>query len=421
METPSQMPGERLVVAPSEPETGHGPAPGSPVRRMTPAQRAIGRLRRILVQAAVVALVVLAVAAFVFAIRHTLAKQGIGFGFDYLGRASNINLSEGLGLRLDGWATWFEPLDSTSSNAEMLLAGLFNTLKVAVTAIVTSTIIGVAIGVGRLSTNWLIRKLCFAVVEFVRNTPLLVQLVFWYFAVVLQFPPITAASAAYGSLLVSQAGIYLPALAVADGASSLSMGMLLAASTLFLLASMFRTLGRVGRLTCLGFAVAAIGTSVWLGFPLVLDAPTVGRFGASGGVGLSPEMAALLLAITFNSAAYTAEIVRGAIEALAKGQWEASSALGMSRRDALRDIVLPQVFRVVLPSLGNRYISLTKDTSLGIAIGYPDLFNVSGTVANQTGRNLEGVVIVMVAYLLLSWVISGGINLLNLRLNGGQR
>jgi ABC-type amino acid transport system permease subunit len=129
-------------------------------------------------------------------------------------------------------------------------------------------------------------------------------------------------------------------------------------------------------------------------------------------------MTALLLAIVVNSSAYVAEIVRGAIESLPKGQWEASASLGLSRSHTLRDIILPQVFRIVLPSLANRYISLTKDTSLGIAIGFPDLFNVYGTVSNQTGRNLEGVVIVMLTYLALSWIISGCVNGLNARVNG---
>ncbi|TXM97080.1 amino acid ABC transporter permease [Methylobacterium sp. WL64] len=138
-----------------------------------------------------------------------------------------------------------------------------------------------------------------------------------------------------------------------------------------------------------------------------------------GGLPLSPELTALLLAIVVNSSAYVAEIVRGAIDALPKGQWEAAAALGLSRSSTLQEIVLPQVFRVVLPSLGNRYISLMKDTSLGIAIGYPDLFNVYGTVSNQTGRNLEGVLIVMVTYLVLSWLISSVVNLLNRRITGG--
>ena len=368
-----------------------------------------------------VGIVVFAVAALVLAIRGTLAKQGIGFGFEYLWRPSDINLSEGLGLKLDGWKTWFEPLDSTSSNAEMLLAGLFNSLKVAVIAIVASTVLGVGIGLGRLSTNWLIRKLCFTVVEFVRNTPLLIQLVFWYFAVVLQFPPITAASSAYGSLLVSQSGVFMPSLAISDAAGA-GAGWLLALAAVALAACLVRRAGRTLRLVLLLIAVGAAGASIILGFPLELEFPVASRFGASGGMSMTPEMSALLLAITINSAGYTAEIVRGAIETLSKGQWEASAALGLSRRNTLGDIVLPQVFRVVLPSLGNRYISLTKDTSLGIAIGYPDLFNVSGTVSNQTGRNLEGVVIVMVAYLLLSWIISGTINVVNVRLNGrGQR
>jgi ABC-type amino acid transport system permease subunit len=124
----------------------------------------------------------------------------------------------------------------------------------------------------------------------------------------------------------------------------------------------------------------------------------------------------LLLALIVNGAAYLAEIVRGAIEALPRGQWEAAAALGLSRAETIRQIILPQVFRIVLPSFGNQYISLTKSTSLGIAIGYPDLFNVYGTISNQTGRNLEGILIVMLIYLLLSWVISALVNFANARL-----
>ena len=124
----------------------------------------------------------------------------------------------------------------------------------------------------------------------------------------------------------------------------------------------------------------------------------------------------MLLGLTVYTAAFIAEIVRGAILALPRGQWEASAALGMSRGRTYRDVVMPQVFRVVLPAFGNQYISLAKTTSLGIAIGYPDLFNVYGTVANQSGRSLEGVIVVMAAYLVISWSISGVVNLLNRRL-----
>lgn len=153
-------------------------------------------------------------------------------------------------------------------------------------------------------------------------------------------------------------------------------------------------------------ALVAVPAIMLLTGIIELDFPVASKFKASGGTSISPEMAALLLAIVFNSASYIAEIVRGSIDALPKGQWEASASLGLDRRSTVNDIILPQVFRVVLPSFGNQYISLTKNTALGIAIGYPDLFNVYGTIANQTGHSLEGIVIVMISYLILSWIIS---------------
>ncbi len=385
-------------------------------RHPGPRWRRLAKARRALVQAGAVAAVAGALAFLAYMIRSSLAKQGIGLSFAYLWRPAGISISEGIGVSFDGAWPVVDTVSSGSSNAEILLAGLLNSLKVAILAIVASTVIGTAIGVGRLSTNWLVRKLSFGVVEFVRNTPLLIQLVFWYFAVILRFPPVTAASKAYASVLVGQAGISLPSLSGSEGATPLSTA-LLAVSAVSLLLSAFR---KRGRRVWAVVGILSVAGSVAMGFPLALDFPVVGRFGATGGMSVTPEMSAILLAITVNSAAYIAEIVRGAIEALSRGQWEASAALGLSRRDTLRDIVLPQVLRVVLPSLGNRYISLTKDTSLGIAIGYPDLFNVYGTVSNQTGRNLEGVLIVMVAYLLVSWTISGVVNLANSKLSGRE-
>jgi His/Glu/Gln/Arg/opine family amino acid ABC transporter permease subunit len=363
----------------------------------------------------IVGLAVALVVWFAVAIRSALARKGVQFSFDYLLQPAGVNLSEGAALVFrDGWPSLadFQPSDS---NLQALFAGLTNALRVALTAIVASTVLGTLLGVGRLSTNWLVRNLSFGLVEFVRNTPLLIQLVFWYFAVVLKFPPATAAASLFGSLIVSQSGVFVTWLAASDAASPASSACLAIAALALCLA--WLPTSRPARWGLAAVAGLALATSVGLGFPLAFDVPVKTRFGASGGLTMSPEMTALLLAITINSSAYVAEIVRGAIDALPRGQWEASSALGLSRGATLRDIILPQVFRVVLPSLGNRYIGLTKDTSLGIAIGFPDLFNVSGTIANQTGRNLEGVILVMLAYLVLSWAISVAVNLVNRRVN----
>ncbi|WP_338824729.1 ABC transporter permease subunit [Bradyrhizobium septentrionale] len=350
------------------------------------------------------------------AVREALARKGIQFSFGYLGNVANFSLSEGLVLSREGSWLVLEGFSPSHSNLQALLAGLWNSLKVALSAIVLCTMFGTLVGIGRLSTNWLVRNLCFGLVECVRNTPLLIQIVFWYFAVVLRSPPANAAANWFGGLLASRAGVFFPGLVIHDSAGFASWGLL---ATVFAAAAACVVLrGRRSRLILLAVTILALIATVIVGFPLGLDLPVATRFGARGGFALSPEMTALLLAIVVNSSAYVAEIVRGAIESLPKGQWEASASLGLSRPHTLRDIILPQVFRIVLPSLANRYISLTKDTSLGIAIGFPDLFNVYGTVSNQTGRNLEGVVIVMLTYLTLSWIISASVNAVNAHVNG---
>ena len=381
-----------------------------------PARRSLRIASKWLLQAAIVVAVAGLVIWLGLAVREALARKGIQFSFGYLGHVANFSLSEGLVPAFEGNWPLLEPFSPSNSNLQALCAGLWNSLKVALSAIVLCTMFGTLVGIGRLSTNWLVRNLCFGLVEAIRNTPLLIQIVFWYFAVVLRFPPASAASNWFGGLLASRSGVFLPGLVISERAGTTSWGLL--ATTLALLAACVVLRGVRLRLILLAAALAALIATAFVGFPLGLDLPVATRFGARGGFAISPEMTALLLAIVVNSSAYVAEIVRGAIESLPKGQWEASASLGLSRSHTLRDIILPQVFRIVLPSLGNRYISLTKDTSLGIAIGFPDLFNVYGTVSNQTGRNLEGVVIVMLTYLALSWIISACVNGINARVNG---
>ncbi|MBR0689372.1 ABC transporter permease subunit [Bradyrhizobium manausense] len=381
-----------------------------------PARRGLLIASKWLFQAAIVLVVAGLVIWLGLAVREALARKGIQFSFGYLGNVANFSLSEGVVPSFVGHWPDLEPFSPTHTNLQALLAGLWNSLKVALSAIVLCTMFGTLVGIGRLSTNWLVRNLCFGLVEAIRNTPLLIQIVFWYFAVVLRFPPANAASNWFGGLLASRSGVFFPGLAISERAGAASWGLLVAAVALVVACLVLRGLRL--RLILLAAAISALMAAAFIGFPLGLDLPVATRFGARGGFAISPEMTALLLAIVVNSSAYVAEIVRGAIESLPKGQWEASASLGLSRSHTLRDIILPQVFRIVLPSLANRYISLTKDTSLGIAIGFPDLFNVYGTVSNQTGRNLEGVVIVMLTYLAISWIISACVNGINARVNG---
>jgi len=366
-------------------------------------------------QAAIVLAVVALVAWFAASVRAGLARNGIGFDMGFLAQIAGFDISEGDVFTKEG----IRHFVSSDSNAQALLAGLLNTIKVSVLAIGLTTVLGTLVGVGRISHNWLVRQLTFGFVELVRNTPMLIQLVFWYFAVVLKLPAISEASVWLGGLIASQQGIFVPGISISPGATALSI-----ASVLLMVGFLIGTVSSHRyRLLFAAGAVAALTISIVCSLPLTATRPRPEGFTAVGGWTASPEFAALLIGLTVYTSSFIAEIVRGAIVSLPRGQWEAAAALGLSRRTAFKDIIVPQVFRVVLPAFGNQYISLAKSTSLGIAIGFPDLFNVYGTVANQSGRSLEGVIVVMLAYLMLSWIISGLVNAWNARLlrAGGSR
>jgi len=364
------------------------------------------RARRWLIaaqQLAIVLAVLAALAWCLWMIRTALARNGVVFDMGFLTQPAGFSISE-------GWIwTWqgLRSFASSDNNAQALLVGLGNTLKVAVLAIVLSTVVGTLLGIARLSHNWLLRQLSFLLIEFVRSTPLLIQLVFWYFAVVLQLPALHDAAHGFGAILASQQGIFLPGLSVAAQASSASIALFVVALLLSAATLAWR------RHLLLGSALLSWLATCWLGFPLRLVAPQIDGFIVNAAMTISPEFAAILLGLSVYTAAFIAEIVRGAMLALPKGQWEACAALGMRRAQTLRDVVVPQVWRIVLPAFGNQYINIAKNTSLGIAIGYSDLFNVYGTVSNQSGRSLEGVLVAMLAYLLMSWLISATVNWLN--------
>lgn len=380
------------------------------------SRRRRNRLRHEAIQLAIIAAAIGLVAIFAVAVKEGLARHGIKFSFSFLLDAAGFDISEGKTFVFDG-SFWpgFTDFTADLSVAQAFVSGLVNTIKIAILAIVLSTVLGTLLGVGRLSTNWVVRNISFWCVEFVRNTPLLIQLVFWYFAVVLHFPPLAAAAKLYGGIIISQQGLYFPVPVWAGEGSWVALA-LLAAALVTAAGAIFNPSVKL-RWICAASALALFCLMLATG-AIVLDYPIASKFQAHGGTSISPEMAALLLAIVVNSAAYIAEIVRGAIDALPKGQWEAAASLGMSRHHTVNDIILPQVFRVVLPSFGNQYISLTKNTALGIAIGYPELFNIYGTIANQTGHSLEGIIIVMVSYLILSWIISALVSWADKRLTG---
>ena len=368
-----------------------------------------------LLQLAVVLFALLIVLGLGLSIYNGLAASNIPISFDFLLQDSGLHVTEGLTL------TWGEglqltPVSSEHSNLQALLLGLYNTLKVALVGIVCSTLLGLLVGAGRVSHNWMINRISLAFVELIRNTPLLIQLFFWYFAVVLRLPPLRDASAFYGAI-ASQQGIYIPFLTATENWPHI--GWLLLGSLIALYAVLSFTKGKKPflRRSLIGLLVLA-----WLvawaiqGNPLQLDIPVASRFRASGGLAFSPEFAAILLALVVYTAAFIAEIVRGSIESISTRQWMAAHALGLKRNQAMVYVILPQAFRVLVPPLVNQYLNLAKNTSLAIAIGFPDLFNIYGTVANQTGRTMEGILFVMIAYLVINWIISLCMNLYNRRL-----
>jgi len=253
----------------------------------------------------------------------------------------------------------YEPTDS---NAEAIIAGLINTIQVAVIGIALAALVGVVVGAARLSPNWLVGRMALGYVEALRNTPLLVQLFFWYFAIFLQLP---------------------------DGSSSHPP---------------LRLLGGLVTLTNSGLAI---------GGALV---ERFGRMMAEGGYQLTPELAALVIGLAVYTSAFIAEIVRGGILAVSRGQMEAARSLGLTYRQGLRLIILPQVFRIIIPPLGNQFLNLTKNSSLALGIGYAELLTTANTVSSQSFRSLEAFTVVTLAYLALSLMISGALNLIRLRL-----
>jgi His/Glu/Gln/Arg/opine family amino acid ABC transporter permease subunit len=385
-----------------------------------PGSAGQGRARpfEIAIQIVAVGVAVAIVAGLGASIYHGLERHNIPFSFAFLLQTSGLHLTEGLTL---DWSHGLalRPFASTDSNLQALVLGLYNTIKVALTGIVLSTVLGLLVGAGRVSLNWMLSRICLGFVELIRNTPLLIQLFFWYFAVVLQLPPLRAAAHWYGTI-ISRQGIYTPAFAVSSSWPlfwpAVLASILLFGGALWAFAGK-RRFGRAAPLAAVvAIAAAWLAASAWKGAPLSLDVPVASRFRASGGIPFSPEFSAILLALVVYTSAFIAEIVRGSIEAVSGGQWMAAYALGLKRRQSMTSVILPQAFRVMVPPLVNQYLNLAKNTSLAIAIGFPDLFNIYGTIANQTGRSMEGILIVMLAYLLINWLISLFMNLYNRRL-----
>ena len=329
---------------------------------------------------------------------ENLQRQNIASGFDFLKGRAGFDVSQSL---ID--------FTSDSSYGRAIVVGLLNTVLVAAIGIVTATIVGFLVGIGRLSHNWLIRKLCTVYVEIFRNIPPLLVIFFWYFGVLSVLPqPRESVNLPFSSFLNNR-GIFLPKPIWAEGAWLIAAGLVLALVFAFFVRRWaaarqaatgqqfpvgWTTLGLVVGLPLLAFIVT--------GFPLSFEYPELGTFNLRGGVQIKPEFLALYLALSFYTATFIGEIVRAGILGVSKGQTEASYALGLRPGPTTRLVIVPQAMRIIIPPLTSQYLNLTKNSSLAIAIGYPDLVAIGGTVLNQTGQAIEIVAVWMVVYLGLS-------------------
>lgn len=342
---------------------------------------------------------------------HALQRKGLSTGFGFLSLEAGFHIGETP-----------IPYDPGDSYGRAFLVGVLNTLRVTGIGIVLATFLGLIAGVARLSPNWLIRQLAAAYVELIRNTPLLVQLVFWYYAVIFKMPPIQESLRLGKVLLVSQRGVALPRPCPTSSFYPW-LGVVLLGTLVALLVqrSRRRYQDRTGR-TGYPWAMAvgtwllfALGGWGLLGTPVRWDRPQVVGPAYVGGTVLTPEFAALLVGLVVYTAAFIAEVVRGGILSVRKGQIEAARALGLREGQILRLIILPQALRVIIPPLTSQYLNLAKNSSLAIAVGFPDLFSIGKTIFNQTGQPVPAVALVMGSYLAMSLFTSLLMNIYNRR------
>jgi general L-amino acid transport system permease protein len=360
------------------------------------------------------ALAIIVIAASVLYLANNTATnmkvRGIQSGFDFLTGAAGFDIGESLYAFDSGEPYW-----------RAYLVGFTNTLRVAVLGIILTTILGTLIGVGRMSRNALVRGLCTAYVEFFRNIPILLQLLMWY----LMFTEVLPAAMepmVIGPFFLSKAGFSFPIPQWADGHVWAAWGLLLGVVAGWAYRRQairqFERTGQAKSLFLAPLAIAIAGSLIaWFlgGAPTTWNRPMLGEFAIENGGALTPEFLSCLLGLTVYTAAYVAEVVRSGIQSVAHGQSEAAAALGLSRGQTMRLVALPQALRVIIPPMTNQFLNLTKNSSLAVAIGYPDVVSIANTAINQTGRSVECIAIIMLVYLSTSLLTSFLMNWYNAR------
>ena len=380
-------------------------------------------------------LIFLAVVAFgalsVIGLRRFQARRGETIG----DRTPLVWFSVLLLLGLPGAVLFFlgsdlrtETYSESSPYLMALTVGLLNTLKVSFIGCVLATLLGLLIGLGRLSSNWLVARVAGTYVEVIRNVPLLLQLYFWYQAVLQAMPGVQESVNLGGVFILNNRGVYVPNPVPAEGFRLLMVALVAAGVGIYFRA---RRVRRIQEATGVRKRMLWAGLGMALGFPLLavlvggrpflLDFPELEGFNFHGGLVLSPEYAALLLGLVMYTSAFIAEIVRSGIQAVSKGQREAALAMGLRKGLVMRLVILPQALRVIIPPLTSQYLNLTKNSSLGIAIGYPELVSVGGTTLNQSGQAIEIIAITMAVYLTFSLLISLFMNWYNAKIKLVER
>ncbi|WP_020409371.1 amino acid ABC transporter permease [Hahella ganghwensis] len=356
------------------------------------------------------------VAFFLYIINNALSNmeaRGITTGFAFLNDSAGFGILQTL-----------VPFDETYSYGRTFIVGLLNTVLVSVLGIFLATILGFIIGIARLSKNWLIAKLASVYIEIFRNIPLLLQIFFWYFAVLRALPSPRDSFNFNDSVFFNVRGLYMPEPIAQDGFGAVWIALFAAIAIIIGVVRYEKKYQlRTGKTFPLFFP--SLGLLIGLplityfivGSPMYLEYPELKGFNFQNGMVVIPELIALLLALTIYTAAFIAEVVRSGIEAVPHGQSEAANALGLTNGQRLRLIIIPQAMRVIIPPLTNQYLNLTKNSSLATAIGYPDLVSVfAGTTLNQTGQAVEIIFMTMAVYLTLSLTTSALMNWYNKRI-----
>lgn len=347
-----------------------------------------------------------------------LARLNVHGGFSFLnGKQAGFGISETL-----------IPYDAQSTYGRAIVVGLLNTLMVSCLTIVLSTVLGTIVGVLRLSPNRLLSGLASGYVELFRNTPLLLQLMFWYALILISLPNARDASPVLGAILFTNRGLFIPWMTSTGGFAWLYVALAVGLGA----SLMWRYFGKryQGRSgvqipvlipSIIAMLAILIAAKVVSGVSLAVEWPRVAGFRIVGGVSLSPELATLLIGLTLYTSALIGEIVRSGLASVDRGLIEAARALGFHELKILRFITLPIATRAIVPPMTSQYLSLMKNSSLAVAIGYPDLASIINTVINQTGQAIEGIAILMGAYLTLSLLMSAALNAFNSRMALVQR